>query len=88
MNTMFQWEKGKASIRCSSRSVLYNGVTLLWRGRVDLFTIHHKIASPVPKPIRMGEFSGQHHHLKVKVSREASWGGLPPEAVGGGRGLI
>lgn len=81
-NKTFQWKKEKGSIRCIFHSVLYNGVTCLWRGRLDLFSIHYQIASPVPNPIRIEEFSGQYNHLKVKVGREASRGHLPPGAVG------
>lgn len=40
------------------------------RSCLDLFSIHHQIASPVPKPISTVEFPGQRNNLKVKVSME------------------
>lgn len=45
-------------------------MTLLCRSCLDLFSIHHQIASPAPKPISTVEFPGQRNHLKVKVSME------------------
>ncbi|CAK6967228.1 hypothetical protein KUCAC02_030443%2C partial [Scomber scombrus] len=42
---------------------------LCFRGCLDLFSIHHQIASPAPKPISTVEFPGQRNHLKVKSLR-------------------
>lgn len=41
-----------------------------WKDSGDLFSIHHQIASPAPKPIGNKAFPGQCNHLKDKVSKE------------------
>lgn len=53
----------------------WNG-SALERGCLDLFSIHHQIASPAPKPISTVEFPGQRNHLKVKVRMEHPWSAI------------